>query len=98
LTANLKPLERRGLLTIAVDDTDRRSRRLVLTSKGRALLADAVPIWRREHAVVDASLGDSSPERLRGDLAALAAVDIAPTRGATPRRASARTGRGSSRR
>src|ERR1041385_3173119 len=30
LTANLKPLERRGLLRISVDREDRRSRRLVL--------------------------------------------------------------------
>src|SRR3569833_2262262 len=39
LTANLKPLERRGLVTVAVDETDRRSRRLSLTAAGRALLA-----------------------------------------------------------
>ena len=38
LTANLKPLERRGLVRIKVDDDDRRSRRLVLTAKGRAAL------------------------------------------------------------
>src|SRR6202040_4032817 len=30
LTANLKPLERRGLVAIAVDDADKRSRRLRL--------------------------------------------------------------------
>src|SRR5918911_672607 len=46
LTANLKPLERRGLVRVTVDPSDRRSRRLVLTSAGRALLASAVPIWR----------------------------------------------------
>src|SRR5216110_2144817 len=31
LTASLKPLERRGLVRVAVDPTDRRSRRLILT-------------------------------------------------------------------
>jgi len=31
LTANLKPLERRQLITVSVDGTDRRSRRLFLT-------------------------------------------------------------------
>src|SRR4029077_8539961 len=40
LTANLKPLERRGLVRIKVDQDDRRSRRLVLTAKGRAALID----------------------------------------------------------
>src|SRR5712672_1111758 len=31
LTANLKPLERRGLVTVSVDDADKRSRRPTLT-------------------------------------------------------------------
>jgi DNA-binding MarR family transcriptional regulator len=53
LTAALKPLQRRGLVTVTIDPEDRRSRRLVLSAAGRALLADAVPIWRREHAVID---------------------------------------------
>src|SRR6201982_3382983 len=35
LTANLKPLERRGLIAVAVDENDRRNRRLVLTASGR---------------------------------------------------------------
>src|SRR5689334_5749240 len=38
LTAALKPLERRGLVTIAVDPADKRSRRLALTDDGRAML------------------------------------------------------------
>src|ERR1700675_532195 len=37
LTANLKPLQRRGLLEVTVDGGDKRSRRLRLTSAGRAL-------------------------------------------------------------
>src|SRR4029077_17433201 len=32
LTANLKPLERRGLVTVTVDRADKRSRRMALTS------------------------------------------------------------------
>src|SRR3954451_10112569 len=46
LTANLKPLERRRLVKLAVDKKDRRSRRLILTPAGRALLSRAFPIWR----------------------------------------------------
>src|SRR3977135_1912096 len=42
LTAALKPLERRGLVNVQKDPNDRRSRILILTDKGRTLLAAAV--------------------------------------------------------
>ena len=71
LTAALKPLERRGLVTVSVDDTDRRSRRLKLTAAGRALLARAVPVWRRTHAEIDRLVPEAGAERLRRDLRAL---------------------------
>lgn len=71
LTANLKPLERRGLLTILPDTKDKRSRRLTLTEAGRDLLVEAVPIWRATHDDVDRLLGVRDEEALRGDLLAL---------------------------
>jgi DNA-binding MarR family transcriptional regulator len=71
LTANLKPLERRGLLRVAVDPADKRSRRLSLTPAGRALLASAVPVWRDTHAAIDRLLPRPDPEDLRRDLRAL---------------------------
>ena len=71
LTANLKPLERRELATVQVDKDDKRGRRLILTPAGRALLAQAVPAWKRAHAGVDRLLKHSSPKRLRADLSAL---------------------------
>lgn len=71
LTAALKPLARRGLVKITVDPTDRRSRRLILTTAGHAVLIAAVPAWRREHAAVDRGLADDA-DRLRADLRALA--------------------------
>jgi DNA-binding MarR family transcriptional regulator len=71
LTADLKPLERRGLVRVMVDTADRRTRRLTLTTAGRALLAAAVPVWRRTHAEIDRALAESSPDRLRADLRAL---------------------------
>lgn len=46
LTANLKPLEKRGLVQVKVDPEDRRGRRLLLTDQGRELLAQAMPLWR----------------------------------------------------
>ena len=71
LTANLKPLERRGLVTVAADNTDKRTRRLTLTPAGRALLGAAVPVWRRTHAEIDRLLTETSSDRLRTDLRAL---------------------------
>lgn len=71
LTAALKPLTRRGLVDILTDPKDRRSRRLVLTDAGRALLAEAVPVWKRTHAEIDRLLGGADPQRLRDDLVAL---------------------------
>ncbi len=71
LTAALKPLERRGLVEVTGDPADRRSRRLTLTPAGRALLANAVPIWQSTHTGLDDLLGGTDPDRLRGDLRSL---------------------------
>lgn len=71
LTANLKPLERRGLLKVAVDKDDRRSRRLVLTQAGLELLAAAFPIWRRTNLAIERALQRGEAEALRSDLRAL---------------------------
>jgi DNA-binding MarR family transcriptional regulator len=68
LTANLKPLERRSLVKVNVDKSDKRGRRLVLTAKGRALLAGAAPIWVREHAATEHALTGSSADTLRATL------------------------------
>jgi DNA-binding MarR family transcriptional regulator len=72
LTANLKPLERKGLLSISVDPDDRRGRRLALTEAGRAVLATALPIWTRTHDEVEAPFGPGEADRLRASLSALA--------------------------
>jgi DNA-binding MarR family transcriptional regulator len=71
LTAALKPLERRGLLRITVDPSDRRGRLLTLTPKGRKLLARAVPIWQSTHTAIESLLRKSDPGRLRDNLRAL---------------------------
>jgi DNA-binding MarR family transcriptional regulator len=71
LTAALKPLERRGLVAVAVDPADRRGRLLQLTPAGRRLLARALPIWTRVHADLDAHLAGGGASLLRGHLRAL---------------------------
>jgi DNA-binding MarR family transcriptional regulator len=65
LTANIKPLERRGLLKVAVDKEDRRSRRLTLTTAGHALLIEALPVWKETHATVDKLIADQKADHLR---------------------------------
>lgn len=71
LTANLKPLEARGLLRVVVDAADRRSRRLVLSAAGGTTLAKALPLWQRTETALEQMVADAP--RLRGDLMALAA-------------------------
>lgn len=53
LTAALKPLERRGLVNVTKDPSDRRSRILALTDDGRSLLARAVPVWKKTHDAME---------------------------------------------
>ena len=71
LTAALKPLERRGLVRVQMDQNDRRSRILILTAKGRDLLARAVPIWQSTHAEIEAQLGGITPDEFRASLLAV---------------------------
>ncbi|OVZ55500.1 MarR family transcriptional regulator [Pigmentiphaga sp. NML080357] len=71
LTAALKPLEREGLVRVEVDPADRRSRLLVLTDKGHAALARALPIWRATHRAIESALDGLSADELRAGLAAL---------------------------
>lgn len=74
LTAALKSLQRRDLVEIRPDESDRRSRRLRLTTQGRTLLKQAYPLWEAAHAELDEVLAPSDPERLRADLQRLATV------------------------
>jgi DNA-binding MarR family transcriptional regulator len=70
LTANLKPLEKRGLVEITVDPNDKRGRLLKLTADGEALLKAAVPIWERTQAEAEGLLGRGAGD-LRTGLRAL---------------------------
>ncbi|MFO1081594.1 MAG: MarR family transcriptional regulator [Reyranellaceae bacterium] len=72
LTANLKPLERDGLVETRTSEEDRRARLLHLTPAGRARLARALPIWERVHARLEASLSATSPDAVRAALNVLA--------------------------
>ncbi len=72
LTAAVKPLARRGLLSVEPDPADRRSRRLRITPAGVALMREAVIVWRGAHAAVEAALESGAAESLRAGLAQIA--------------------------
>jgi len=72
LTAALKSLRHRGLVEVRADKKDKRSRRLTVTPAGRALLAEAYPLWQAAHAEVEARLASLDPDSLRTSLARLA--------------------------
>jgi len=70
LTANLKPMVRRGLLEIVPDPADRRGRRVQLTSSGMTALAEGMPIWETLHAAIEEELPYDA-DQLRQSLRAL---------------------------
>ncbi len=72
LIAALKPLRRRGLVNVAVNDADRRTRSVTLTTKGRRLLARAVPVWKQTHLALEGRLDRAQARHLREILGAFA--------------------------
>jgi len=71
LTAALKPFERRGLVKVSRDPSDRRSRILTLTSEGERLLDRAVPVWEHSHFEVEQLIPGGNLDELRSSLRAL---------------------------
>lgn len=69
LTANLKPLERRRLIKVAVDKRDRRNRVVTLTAAGRKLLTAAFPAWQKTQDGLEPLLHGA--DRFRRDMMAL---------------------------
>ena len=68
LTRNLAVLLRSGLISVA-PGTDRRSRQVRITARGRRAAIRAMPAWRRAQAAITAELGADVVE-LAGRLAA----------------------------
>ena len=77
LTRNLQLLERQGFIRVSRGG-DRREREVAVTSRGRAALAQAYPLWKE---VQDRVARDVGQERLEGLLSDLATV-IGATRSA----------------
>lgn len=56
MTAAIKTLQKQGLVLLTRDEKDARARRPGLTEAGRSVVAKAAPLWRGEHARVQAEL------------------------------------------
>jgi DNA-binding MarR family transcriptional regulator len=65
LAHTLKPLERDGLVDVAIDPDDRRNRLVTLTPAGRAKLAETDALWARAQKGVEAAFDKAESETLR---------------------------------
>lgn len=74
LTAALKPLAARALVTHCPDAADQRRRRLALTEAGQKALAAAVPIWQETHETLLHGVCGIDPDLLRAALRSISAL------------------------
>ena len=65
LAHTLKPLERDGLVDVAIDPADRRNRRITLTRHGRAKLAGTDALWEKAQQAFEVAFGRADSESLR---------------------------------
>jgi DNA-binding MarR family transcriptional regulator len=68
LTRNLRPLEKQGLIQIALGK-DQRTRVVTLTPEGQKALARALPLWRKAQTRVIKELGQERWNSLKAYLA-----------------------------
>lgn len=71
---NLRPLERAELVTIGVDGSDRRARRVHITARGKRKLEAARKAWARAQQQFQQRVGKSQSHALRQQLRALIAT------------------------
>jgi DNA-binding MarR family transcriptional regulator len=79
LAHTLKPLQRDGLIAVAVDPDDRRNRLIALTRRGRTKLAETDALWAKAQRGFEAAFGRADSEALREGLRLLISVDFAAT-------------------
>lgn len=65
LTHALKPLLRDGLVKVRQDDEDRRTKRAMLTTAGKARLKEAIRLWDEANRRVEVVLGPGAAQTLR---------------------------------
>jgi DNA-binding MarR family transcriptional regulator len=77
LARDLRPLERRGFVSVSVG-VDRRVRIAALTAEGRRLVDDVRPLWKTVQREVRAALGPDHVARLMDELRAATALSAGP--------------------
>ena len=77
LAHTLKPLERDGLIAVAVDPDDRRNRLIALTRRGRTKLAETDALWAKAQRGFEAAFSRADSEALREGLRFLISADFA---------------------
>lgn len=85
LGRNLRPLEREGMVLLAVGEADKRERIVSLAKPGKAALKRARPLWQEVQARFEEHYGADDSEQLR----ALALKVIASGRALSPKYAAA---------
>jgi len=73
-SCNLKPLEKRGYLTLQADTHDARIRRVFLTNDGRNVLEQAAIYWQKVNEQSLNELGDIDVVALRSALENIASM------------------------
>lgn len=77
LTRNLKPLQEQGLIK-DMSGTDRRTRSINLTSKGRRVVLKALPLWKRAQTRMTRHLGEQRFADLLGELRSFERLSASP--------------------
>jgi DNA-binding MarR family transcriptional regulator len=72
----LRPLEKRGLVTLEVSDQDRRSRVIALTQAGKATVAKARPRWAAAQRRFESTFGKEAALELRTVLKEIATAEF----------------------
>lgn len=65
MTRNLRPLERRGLLSLIEAPYDRRVKLVLSTKAGQELLARAIPAWRSARAELESRVDPTALRSLQ---------------------------------
>lgn len=76
LGRNLRPLERDGLVSIAVAPQDRRGRLLTITAAGQERLGQARTCWAAAQAAFEARYGTTETHSLHATLDAVARLEF----------------------
>ncbi|THF67743.1 winged helix-turn-helix transcriptional regulator [Deinococcus sp. Arct2-2] len=73
LTADLRPLEAQGFVTV-VPGEDRRTRVVTITPRGREAVRAAAPLWQGVQARIEAGIGAPRLQALLSDLREVTAL------------------------